>query len=135
MSLGFALLNTCLRLPRLIAISTSFSTWYSVKLLESSLKTTSSMALGVTLKRASFTRSEMMVTDSLRNLGSASVNFMATPIFGLWRCLYIFCAFGVVPGKLVPHSVPKGHKGFKQGCLPGCHGRGQPRAVRQPHTG
>ena len=89
MSLAPTLLSICLKFVRLIAISCSFSTSYSVKLLDNSLKMTIATFAGsiaiisspslVILNLASLTRSEMTDMLSFSNVGSASTSLIFVP--------------------------------------------------------
>src|SRR3989338_7241064 len=98
-SSGFALLNICFRLFRLIASSTLSLTSYSVKQLLNSLNmtmatfagsiATSSIAFGVILKVASLTSSEIMLTESFKYFGSANVNLIVYPTSMKLTYLYL----------------------------------------------
>lgn len=89
MSLAPTLLSICLKFARFIAISCSFSTSYSVKLLDNSLKMTIATFAGsiaiisspsrVILNLASLTSSDITDMLSFINVGSASTSLIFSP--------------------------------------------------------
>lgn len=104
MSLAPTLLRICLKFARLIAISCSFSTSYSVKLLDNSLNMTiatfaGSMATSsspslVILNLASLTRSEITAMLSFSNVGSANTSLILLPplrkfVHSVFKCFIV----------------------------------------------